>query len=103
MVKQGLASYYQSKIDELSIVIQDKAQNLRRLEAQRNDANSKGAFTQSRTTQRNGPDSRVFLFRAVTEIGLLSCCIWRGAVLVFLVRFSFCFFLFFLFFLSFTD
>lgn len=37
----GLRSYYQGKIDELSIVIQDKAQNLRRLEALRNDINSK--------------------------------------------------------------
>jgi len=37
----GIASYYKSKIDELQIVVSDKTQNLRRLEAQRNELNSK--------------------------------------------------------------
>jgi len=37
----GIRSYYQSKIDELEIVTQDKGENLRRLEAQRNDLNAK--------------------------------------------------------------
>ena len=38
----GIASYYTSKIDELSITLQDKQQDLRRLEAQRNDLNAQG-------------------------------------------------------------
>jgi len=38
---EGLKSYYQGKIDELEITVQDKGQNLRRLEAQRNELNSK--------------------------------------------------------------
>jgi len=37
----GIQSYYQSKIDSLSILLQDKTANLRRLEAQRNDLNNK--------------------------------------------------------------
>jgi 26S proteasome regulatory subunit T6 len=39
--KEGIHNYYQGKIDELEIVVQDKTQNLRRLEAQRNELNSK--------------------------------------------------------------
>jgi 26S proteasome regulatory subunit T6 len=37
----GLGAYYQSQIDSRKIIIQDKQQDLRRLEAQRNDLNSK--------------------------------------------------------------
>jgi hypothetical protein len=39
---QGINSYYKTKIEELEIVINDKTQNLRRLEAQRNQLNTKG-------------------------------------------------------------
>jgi len=37
---EGLRRYYQSKIDELSVKLQDKSQNLKRLEAQRNELNA---------------------------------------------------------------
>jgi 26S proteasome regulatory subunit T6 len=37
----GLHSYFRSKIDELEIVLHEKTQDLRRLEAQRNDLNNK--------------------------------------------------------------
>ncbi|KAJ1616909.1 26S proteasome AAA-ATPase subunit RPT6a [Pavlovales sp. CCMP2436] len=37
----GIYSYYQSKIEELEVIVRDKTQNLRRLEAQRNELNSK--------------------------------------------------------------
>jgi hypothetical protein len=39
---QGIKSYYNSKIDELEIDYVDKTQDLRRLEAQRNELNAKG-------------------------------------------------------------
>ena len=39
---EGLRQYYKSKIEELEIQIRDKQHNLRRMEAQRNDLNSKG-------------------------------------------------------------
>ncbi len=37
---QGIGSYYQTKIDSLEIVNQDRTRNLRRLAAQRNELNS---------------------------------------------------------------
>ena len=39
---EGLRPYFQAKIEELEHLVRDKAQNLRRLEAQRNEINSKG-------------------------------------------------------------
>jgi hypothetical protein len=42
---EGVRSYYTSKIDELDIVLSEKTQDLRRLEAQRNELNSKGTHT----------------------------------------------------------
>jgi 26S proteasome regulatory subunit T6 len=41
----GLRSYYQTKIDQLALTLTNKQMDLRRLEAQRNDLNSKGLHT----------------------------------------------------------
>eukprot|EP01138_Halocafeteria_seosinensis_P010736 gb/GECG01010964.1/.p1 GENE.gb/GECG01010964.1/~~gb/GECG01010964.1/.p1 ORF type:complete len:423 (+),score=60.31 gb/GECG01010964.1/:1-1269(+) len=41
LLSQGVRSYFQQKLDETSIKIRDKQQNLRRLQAQRNELNSK--------------------------------------------------------------
>lgn len=41
----GLTSYYQQKIEHLELTVRDKTQNLRRLQAQRNELNSKGTPT----------------------------------------------------------
>lgn len=38
---EGIRSYYQSKIDETTILLRDKIENLRRLQAQRNELNSR--------------------------------------------------------------
>jgi hypothetical protein len=38
----GLRNYYRTKVEELEIQCRDKQQNLRRLEAQRNEYNTKG-------------------------------------------------------------
>lgn len=43
-VGDGLKSYYKAKIEELEILARDKQHNLRRLEAQRNELNTKGAL-----------------------------------------------------------
>lgn len=43
LIGSGLKTYYQGKLDELELVVQDKQQDLRRLEAQRNDLNTKGS------------------------------------------------------------
>lgn len=40
--KDGLKSYYVTKIEELQLVVSEKTQNLRRLQAQRNELNAKG-------------------------------------------------------------
>jgi hypothetical protein len=40
----GLKGYYKGKIEELELLIKDKSHNLRRLEAQRNELNTHGAY-----------------------------------------------------------
>lgn len=44
MKKEGIKSYYQAKIEECELVMNEKSQDLRRLEAQRNALNAKGIF-----------------------------------------------------------
>ena len=39
----GLRAYYDAKIEALGVALRDKTQNLRRLEAQRNELNGRGA------------------------------------------------------------
>ena len=41
-VGEGLRAYYKAKIEELEILAKDKQHNLHRLEAQRNELNTKG-------------------------------------------------------------
>ena len=45
----GIKSYYQAKIETAEVEINQKTQNLRRLEAQRNALNARGARSQSYT------------------------------------------------------
>lgn len=40
----GLKSYYQAKIESAELLINQKTQNLRRLEAQRNALNARGMY-----------------------------------------------------------
>ena len=39
---EGFLPYYTTKIEELQLVVVEKSQNLRRLQAQRNELNAKG-------------------------------------------------------------
>jgi 26S proteasome regulatory subunit T6 len=41
----AVTSYYQDKINGLKLVLHDRIENLRRLEAQRNDLNAKGILS----------------------------------------------------------
>lgn len=43
MGREGLQTYYTHKIEELEVVLREKEQNVRRLEAQRNEWNAKGS------------------------------------------------------------
>lgn len=42
--REGIKAYYKTKIEELEAVINGKTQDLRRLEAQRNQLNAKGRW-----------------------------------------------------------
>jgi hypothetical protein len=44
-LQEGLKAYFKAKIEEAEIAVRNKTQNLRRLEAQRNELNTKGAWT----------------------------------------------------------
>lgn len=39
---EGFRPYYTTKIEELQLIVAEKSQNLRRLQAQRNELNAKG-------------------------------------------------------------
>lgn len=41
---EGFRSYYIQKIEELQLIVAEKSQNLRRLQAQRNELNAKGTL-----------------------------------------------------------
>jgi 26S proteasome regulatory subunit T6 len=55
----GIRSYYQSKLDELELVIRDKTQNLRRLEAQRAVLNSRVRSLREELTLLQEPGSYI--------------------------------------------
>jgi len=57
--KQGIRSYYQSKLDELELVIRDKTQNLRRLEAQRTALNGRVRSLREELTLLQEPGSYI--------------------------------------------
>jgi len=56
---QGLANYYRTKIAELEVIVNDKSQNLRRLEAQRNELNTKVRMLREELYQLQEPGSYV--------------------------------------------
>jgi len=56
---KGLSTYYKRKSDELEITLHDKTQNLRRLEAQRNDLNSQVRSLRDELTLLQEPGSYV--------------------------------------------
>ena len=55
----GLKTYYVSKIEQLQLRIRDKAQNLERLKAQRNELNSRVRMMREELTQLHEPGSHV--------------------------------------------
>lgn len=59
MTTEGVKPYYQAKIEECELVINEKSQDLRRLEAQRNALNAKGITTTAIILCRIQSDHRV--------------------------------------------
>merc|ERR1719263_2093985 len=55
----GIQSYYASKIEELEVEVRDKMLNLRRLEAQRNELNSKVRLLREELSLLQEPGSYV--------------------------------------------
>lgn len=53
MTQEGVKSYYQAKIEECELIINEKSQDLRRLEAQRNALNAKGSLLDCVSRLRN--------------------------------------------------
>ena len=55
----GLRSYYVSKLEEMQVMVRDKAQNLERLKAQRNELNTKVRLMREELTQLHEPGSYI--------------------------------------------
>lgn len=71
VTQEGLKAYYKAKIEEAELAVRNKTQNLRRLEAQRNELNSKGTrsypggrFRKRLTRQPPGPPQCVCCARS---------------------------------------
>lgn len=59
--KSSVHEYYVQKIEELQLIVNEKGQNLRRLQAQRNELNAKGEIRHTLTA--NQIDDLFELFR----------------------------------------
>jgi len=59
MPREGIKSYYQQKLEELDVVLRERSQNVRRLEAQRNDWNAKVRFIKEELMRLQEPGSYV--------------------------------------------
>jgi len=57
--QEGIKPYYQQKIEEATVCLQEKTENLRRLEAQRNELNSKVRFIREELQLLQEPGSYV--------------------------------------------
>lgn len=57
---EGFRSYYITKIEELQLIVAEKSQNLRRLQAQRNELNAKGKLNENVHPSDNPIDSEQF-------------------------------------------
>ena len=55
----SLSTYYASKIEELEVIVRERTQNLRRLEAQRNELNSKVRLLREELSLLQEPGSYV--------------------------------------------
>jgi hypothetical protein len=59
---EGFRSYYIQKIEELQLIVNEKGQNLRRLQAQRNELNAKGNLNRFFPSSSSDNNKIFFLF-----------------------------------------
>ena len=59
MSGSGIQNYYAAKIEELEVIVRERTQNLRRLEAQRNELNSKVRLLREELSLLQEPGSYV--------------------------------------------
>jgi len=64
---EGLRAYYKAKIEEAELAVRNKTQNLRRLEAQRNELNAKGALAA-------GPRASPLALQPAHAAAQCDCC-----------------------------
>lgn len=57
---EGFKPYYITKIEELQLIVAEKSQNLRRLQAQRNELNAKGTHLNDENIVRNSKQFDIF-------------------------------------------
>jgi hypothetical protein len=67
----GIQPYYQSKIDQLELVVREKTQNLQRLTAQRNELNGRVRLLREELGQLQEPGSYV---GEVVKVSRLCFC-----------------------------
>jgi hypothetical protein len=78
----GIKAYYQAKIEATELTINERTQNLRRLEAQRNALNARGTYLRKWRRVRNrltrlGVDSALAEGGTAASYGAWELC-WRG-------------------------
>ncbi len=79
VARQGLKQYYITKIEELQLTVSEKNQNLRRLQAQRNELNAKvsaAVLYGSTMEKKASPDDAMFYVscRFACCVRSSSCC-----------------------------
>ncbi|CAM9429032.1 unnamed protein product, partial [Phaeothamnion confervicola] len=67
----GIRPYYQTKIDELELIVRDKTQNLQRLKAQRNELNAKVRLLREELHHLQEPGS--YVGEVVKPMGKKKC------------------------------
>lgn len=77
---EGFRQYYITKIEELQLVVAEKSQNLRRLQAQRNELNAKGKCLHSN-------NQSIFIHKSMKFVFFFSSYASRGIAIVARARF----------------
>lgn len=67
----GLKPFFKSKVEALEIAVRDGTQNLRRLEAQRNELNSRGKLSLSLSLLKRNENEKFFFTLVAADVASL--------------------------------